>query len=89
MATGAKPSDRVYKFLATAGVVAAKSVPAQTKAHLPSEKTQMRAKDKEAKLAKAAEEKAAAKAEAEKPAEAPAEAPAPAAETAPETPAAE
>ncbi len=76
MAKGARPSDRVYKFLANAGVLAAKPHPVQTKKNQPSEKTQMKLKDKEAKLAKIAEEKAAAeaaaKAEAEKPAEAPA-----------------
>lgn len=85
MAKGAKPSDRVYKFLANAGVLPKKAAPAQTKQHLQSEKTLMKIKDKQAKLAKAAEAAAAAKAEkaeAEKPAEAPVEAPA-------ETPAAE
>jgi small subunit ribosomal protein S16 len=73
MAKGARASDRVYKFLANAGVVAAKPHPAQTKKNQPSEKTLMKQKDKEAKLAKIAEEKAAAeaaaKADAEKPAE--------------------
>ena len=77
MAKGARPSDRVYKFLANAGVVAAKPYPVQTKKNQPSEKTLIKIKDKEAKLAKIAEEKAAAeavaKAEAEKPAAAPAE----------------
>ena len=77
MSKGAKPSDRVYKFLANAGVVAAKPVPNQTKKNQPSEKTQMKAKDKAEKLAKIAEEKAnaesAAKAAAEAPAETPAE----------------
>lgn len=66
MAKGAKPSDRVYKFLANAGLVAKKPVPVQTKKHLQSEKTQMKIKDKAEKLAKAAE---AAKAAAEAPAE--------------------
>ena len=69
LAKGAKPSDRVYKFLANAGVVAAKPVPNQTKKNQPSEKTQMKAKDKADKLAKIAEEKAAAEASAETPAE--------------------
>ena len=81
MAKGAKPSDRVYKFLANAGVVAAKPVPVQTKKNQPSEKTQQKAKDKADKLAKIAEEKAAAEAAAkaatEAPAETPAEEPAP------------
>ncbi len=66
---GAKPSDRVYKFLANAGLVAKKAVPVQTKRHLQSEKTLMKIKDKADKLAKIAEEKAAAKAAAEAPAE--------------------
>ncbi len=69
MAKGAKPSDRVYKFLANA---AKKPVPVQTKKHLQSEKTQMKIKDKADKQAKAAEEKAAAEAAAKAAAEAPA-----------------
>lgn len=73
LAKGAKPSDRVYKFLANAGLVAKKLVPVQTKKHLQSEKTQMKIKDKADKLAKAAEEKAAAEAAAKAAAEAPAE----------------
>lgn len=81
MAKGAKPSDRVYKFLVKAGLVAAKPVPVQTKKHLQSEKTQMKIKDKAEKLAKIAEEKAAAEAAAKAAAEAPAEE-APAAEAA-------
>ncbi len=73
LAKGAKPSDRVYKFLANAGLVAKKPVPVQTKKHLQSEKTQMKIKDKAEKLAKIAEEKAAAEAAAKEAAEAPAE----------------
>ena len=73
MAKGAKPSDRVYKFLVKAGVVAAKPIPNQTKKNQPSEKTQMKIKDKAEKLAKIAEEKAAAEAAAKAAAEAPAE----------------
>ncbi len=76
MAKGAKPSDRVYKFLANAGLVAAKSIPTQTKKNQPSEKTQQKAKDKAEKLAKIAEEKAAAEAAAKAAAETPAETPA-------------
>ena len=72
LAKGAQPSDRVYKFLANAGVLAKKPVPVQTKKHLQSKKTQMKIKDKEAKLAKIAEEKAAAEAAAKAEAEAPA-----------------
>lgn len=62
LAKGAKPSDRVYKFLVKAGLVKAKPIPTQTKKHLQSEKTQMKIKDKAEKLAKIAEEKAAAEA---------------------------
>ncbi len=73
MAKGAKPSDRVYKFLANAGLVAKKPVPVQTKKHLQSEKTQMKIKDMAEKLAMVAEEKAAAETAAKAAAEAPAE----------------
>ncbi|MDR1338157.1 MAG: 30S ribosomal protein S16 [Rickettsiales bacterium] len=84
MAKGAMPSDRVYKFLANAGVLEKKAYPVQTKKHLQSEKTLMKIKDKAGKLAKAAEAKAAAEtaatpaaeiapAASEAPAEAPAE----------------
>ena len=59
IAKGAKPSDRVYRFLVKAGLATAKPVPVQTKKHLQSEKTQMKIKDKAEKLAKIAEEKAA------------------------------
>lgn len=79
LAKGAKASDRVYRFLVNAGLAEKKAVPVQTKKHLQSEKTQMKIKDKQAKLAKIAEEKAAAEAAAKAAAEAPAE----------ETPAAE
>lgn len=74
IAKGAKPSDRVYKFLVKVGLCTAKPVPVQTKKHLQSEKTQMKIKDKAEKLAKIAEEKAAAEAAAKAAAEAPAEA---------------
>lgn len=73
IAKGAKPSDRVYRFLVKAGLATAKPVPVQTKKHLQSEKTQMKIKDKAEKLAKIAEEKAAAEAAAKAAAEAPAE----------------
>ena len=73
MAKGAKTSDRVYRFLANAGLVEKRPVPVQTKKHLQSEKTQMKIKDKQEKLAKIAEEKAAAEAAAKAAAEAPAE----------------
>ncbi|MBR1380131.1 MAG: 30S ribosomal protein S16 [Alphaproteobacteria bacterium] len=73
MAKGAKPSDRVYKFLANAGLVEKRAIPVQTKKHLQSEKTLQKIKDKEAKLAKIAEEKAAAEAAAKEAAAAPAQ----------------
>ena len=73
MAKGAKPSDRVYRFLANAGLVAKRVVPNQTKKNLQSEKTLQKIKDKADKLAKIAEEKAAAEAAAKAAAEAPAE----------------
>ena len=79
---GAKPSDRVYRFLANAGLVAARVVPNQTKKNLQSEKTLQKIKDKQDKLAKIAEEQAAAEAAAKAAAEAPAEESAPAAEEA-------
>ncbi len=73
LAKGAKPSDRVYRFLANAGLVAARVVPNQTKKNLQSEKTLQKIKDKQEKLAKIAEEQAAAEAAAKAAAEAPAE----------------
>ena len=79
---GAKPSDRVYRFLANAGLVAARVVPNQTKKNLQSEKTLQKIKDKQDKLAKIAEEQAAAEAAAKAAAEVPAEESAPAAEEA-------
>ena len=80
LAKGAKPSDRVYRFLANAGLVAARVVPNQTKKNQQSEKTLMKLKDKQEKLAKIAEEQAAAEAAAKAAAEAPAEESAPAEE---------
>ena len=74
LAKGAKPSDRVYRCLANAGLIAARKVPNQTKKNLQSEKTLQKIKDKQDKLAKIAEEKAAAEAAAKAEAEAPAEA---------------
>ncbi|MDR0803826.1 MAG: 30S ribosomal protein S16 [Rickettsiales bacterium] len=62
MAKGAKPSDRVYRFLAAAGIVAARVIPNQTKKDKQSEKTLMKLKDREAKLAKAREAEEAASA---------------------------
>ena len=73
LAKGAKPSDRVYRFLANAGLVAKRVIPNQTKKNLQSEKTLQKIKDKADKLAKIAEEQAAAEAAAKAAAEAPAE----------------
>lgn len=73
LAKGAKPSDRVYRFLANAGLVEARKVPNQTKKNQQSEKTLQKIKDKQEKLAKIAEEKAAVEAAAKAAAEAPAE----------------
>jgi len=91
MGKGARPSDRVYRLLANAGLVAARVVPVQTKKNQQSEKTLMKIKDRETKLAKAAEETAKpTEPVVEAPAEAPAEPVAqeasaePVAETAPE-----
>lgn len=83
LAKGAKPSDRVYRFLANVGLVAARVVPNQTKKNLQSEKTLQKIKDKQEKLAKIAEEQAAAEAAAKAAAEAPAEENAPDAAEAP------
>lgn len=77
MAKGAKPSDRVYRFLANAGLVAKRAIPVQTKKNLQSEKTLQKIKDKADKAAKLAEEKAAAEAAAKAATEAPAEESAP------------
>ncbi len=76
LAKGARASDRVYRFLANAGLVAKRVIPTQTKKNLQSEKTLQKIKDKADKLAKLAEEKAAAEAAAKAAAEAPAETPA-------------
>ncbi len=76
MSKGAKPSDRVYRFLANAGLVAKREIPNQTKKNLQSEKTLQKIKDKADKLAKIAEEKAKAEAEAKAAAEAASENPA-------------
>lgn len=76
LAKGARASDRVYRFLANAGLVAKRVIPTQTKKNLQSEKTLQKIKDKADKLAKLAEEKAAAEAAAKAATEAPAETPA-------------
>jgi len=74
LSVGAKPSDRVARFLGQAGVIPMPAVRQQSKKSEPRPKTlERRAAAEEAKKAKA---EAAASAPAEIPAEAPAEAPA-------------
>ena len=71
LGVGAKPTDRVARFLAERGLVSKPAVPAQTKQHQPKAKAQERlreAEEKAAEAAAAAAEAAAAPAE-----EAPAE----------------
>ena len=80
MSVGAKPSDRVARFLGRAEIMPVPAIPEQTKQHLPKAKAQERMKEAEA-AAVAAKE--AAEAEAAAPPEAPAEE-APAEETAAE-----
>ena len=57
LSKGAKASDRVYRFLANANLVAKREIPNQTKKNLQSEKTKMKIKDKAEKLAKLQEQK--------------------------------
>ncbi len=81
MSVGAKPSPRVHRFLADAGVMEKASIPEQTKQHLPRAKEQERIREREQKAkeaaeaakAEAAEAAAAAEAEAAEAAAAPAE----------------
>ena len=77
MSVGAKPSDRVARFLGRAEIMPMPAIPEQTKQHLPKAKAQERMREAEevAQAAKeAAESESAASAEEEAPAEeAPAE----------------
>ncbi len=81
LGVGALPSDRVSRFLGTAGFAARREAPVQTKKHLPGEKTLERRRERADKQKAAAaarakakvEAKAAAKAEAELEVEAEAE----------------
>lgn len=74
LSVGAKPSDRIQRFLAEAGVMEKPKIYDQPLQTQPKPKTQERMKAKEEKRKAAAEAAAAAKAEAEAaPAEAPAE----------------
>ena len=100
MGVGAKPSDRVARFLGQAGIMEVPAVPEQTKKNQPRPKTveRMKVAEEAAAAAKepAAEEKPAEETPAEEPAakekpaeEAPAEEPAAEEATAEETPAQE
>jgi len=71
---GAKPSDRVARFLGAAGLADKPAVPQQTKKNLPKAKAMERIAEKEAKVKEAAEAAEAAKAAAAAPAEDAAEA---------------
>lgn len=46
LGVGALPSDRVSRFLGTAGLAAARAVPEQTRKHLPGEKTLQRRQER-------------------------------------------
>lgn len=70
---GALPSDRVARFLATAGLGDKPAIPQQTKKNQPKAKAQERIREKEEKAKEAAEAAAAAEAEAAEAAAAPAE----------------
>ena len=70
MSVGAKPSDRVARFLGRAEIMPMPAIPEQTKQHLPKAKAQERMREaEEAAKAKAEAEAEAAAAEAEAPAE--------------------
>ena len=72
LSVGAKPSDRVARFLGHANIIAMPAVPTQTKKNQPKAKAQERIKEAE-EAKKAAEEAAAAPAEEAPAEEAPAE----------------
>jgi len=82
---GAKPSDRVHRFLAGAGIMEARAIPTQTKKDKPKPRTLERLKEREEKAKAKLEAEAAAREEA---AAAPAEE-APAEEAVTEAPAEE
>lgn len=73
LGVGAKPTDRVHRMLAAAGLIGERAIPEQTKKHLPGAKAQERVREAEEKAKEAAEAAAAAEAEAAEAAEAPAE----------------
>ena len=55
LGVGAKPSDRVARFLGDLGMIDKPPIPEQTKQHLPRAKTRERQKEAEEKAKKAAE----------------------------------
>jgi small subunit ribosomal protein S16 len=70
LGVGAKPSDRVSRFLGDRGIIEKPPVPAnQTKQHMPKNKTVEREKAEAERAAKMAESRAAAEVEAKKAAE--------------------
>lgn len=73
LSVGAKPSPRVHRFLAEAGVLEKAAIPEQTKKNQPKAKEQERIREREEKAREAAEAAAAAEAEAAEAAAAPAE----------------
>ena len=76
MSQGAKPSDRVARFLSVVGLCEKPAIPQQTKKNLPKRKTLERMAEKEAKMKEAAEAAEAAAAAAAEEAAAAAAAPA-------------
>ena len=76
LSVGAKPSPRVHRFLADAGVMEKAAIPEQTKKNQPKAKEQERIREREEKAKEAAEAAAAAEAEAAEAAAAAEEAPA-------------
>ena len=55
LGVGAKPSERIARFLGDKGIVEKPAIPEQTKQHLPRAKTLKRQKEAEEKAKKAAE----------------------------------
>ena len=73
LGVGALPSDRVSRFLGTAGLASRREAPVQTKKNLPGEKTLERRKEREEKRNAVAAARAKAKTEAKAQAKAEAE----------------
>lgn len=76
LSEGAKPSDRVHRFLAGAGIMEARAIPTQTKKDKPKTRTLERIKEREEKAKAKVEAEAAAREEAAAAAAAAAAAPA-------------